>query len=311
MGKINIETCPLCGGKQLERVLTCVDHCVSGEAFYLCRCHGCGFLFTQDFPSEDEIGRYYETPGYISHTDTRKGLVNRLYHRVRTHMLKRKARLVETESHRRQGRLLDIGTGTGYFADTMQRRGWQVEATEKNADARRFTHEHFGLDVKPADALAGLPDGSFDVITLWHVMEHLEHLNETWDQLFRLLAERGTLVVAVPNHTSYDARHYGAFWAAYDVPRHLWHFSPGTLQQLASKHGFILAARHPMPFDAFYISILTERYMRRHGAFARGCLTGLTAWFSTLARKDRSSSLIYIFRKQPSRQQEGETAKTA
>lgn len=302
MGKINITTCPICGGKRLERALTCVDHCVSNELFYLCRCQDCGFLFTQHFPSEDEIGHYYETPNYISHTDTRKGLVNRLYHRVRRRMLKRKARLVEDASHRTEGRLLDIGTGTGYFADTMQRRGWQVEATEKNADARHFAHEHFGLQIKPDTALTDFSSNSFDVITLWHVMEHLEHLNDTWRLLFRLLSERGTLIVAVPNHTSYDANRYGAYWAAYDVPRHLWHFSPATIQRLAAKHGFILAARHPMPFDAFYISILSERYMRHKGAFMRGMLSGLLTWFNTLVRKDHSSSLIYIFRKSVAQQ---------
>ena len=301
MSKINIKICPLCGGERLERFLTCVDHCVSGESFYLCRCADCGFLFTQDFPSEDEIGRYYETPAYISHSDTHKGLVNKLYHRVRAYMLKRKARLVESAAHRHTGRLLDVGTGTGYFPDTMCRRGWQVEAVEKNAGARDFARERFGLEVKPENALKTMPAGGFDVITLWHVMEHLEHLDETWDELYRLLADRGTLVVAVPNCTSFDAGRYGAYWAAYDVPRHLWHFTPATMQRLALKHGFVLAARHPMPFDAFYVSMLTERYMRRRGAFVRGCLTGVLAWFSSLVRKDRSSSMIYVFRKQASR----------
>ena len=300
MGKITITSCPLCGGTRLERALTCVDHCVSGESFYLCRCADCGFLFTQDFPEEGEIGRYYETPAYISHSDTHKGLVNKLYHWVRAFMLKRKARLVEGAAHRRTGRLLDVGTGTGYFPDAMRRRGWQVEAVEKNAGARDFARRHFALEVQPEGALKAMPSEGFDVITLWHVMEHLEHLDETWQELHRLLAGRGTLVVAVPNCTSYDADRYGAYWAAYDVPRHLWHFTPATMQRFALKHGFVLAARHPMPFDAFYVSMLTERYMRRRGAFLRGCVTGIMAWFSSLVRKDRSSSLIYVFRKQAS-----------
>ena len=298
MERINIKTCPVCGGKYLDRVLTCVDHCVSGESFYLCRCHDCGFLLTQDFPDETEIGRYYDFPDYISHTDTHKGLVNKLYHHVRAHMLKRKARLVETELHRQQGRLLDVGAGTGYFADTMRRRGWQVEATEKNAGARQTALERFGLHIRPAEDLQTFPDGSFEAITLWHVMEHLQPLNETWEQLHRLLADYGMLIVAVPNYTSADACRYGAYWAAYDVPRHLWHFAPATMQRLAAKHGFILASRYPMPFDAFYIAIQTERYMRRRGAFLRGCLSGLLAWLASLGHKDRSSSIIYVFRKQ-------------
>ena len=244
------------------------------QAFYLCRCQDCDFLFTQDFPVEAEIGKYYETPDYISHSDTKKGLMNKAYHWVRGYMLGRKARLVAREAHRKEGRLLDIGTGTGYFADTMKRRGWQVEAVEKNAQARAFAKEHFGLDVKPDTALQDFAPGSFDVITLWHVMEHLEHLNETWDTLNSLLTEKGVLIIAVPNCSSYDAKKYGAHWAAYDVPRHLWHFTPGTIQRLGAKHEFILAARHPMPFDAFYVSMLSEKYMGHSMSFFRGILSG-------------------------------------
>ena len=281
----------------MERTLTCVDHYATGEVFHLCRCRECGFLLTQDFPPETEIGRYYATPDYISHSDTKKGLMNSLYHRVRKYMLKRKARLVVHESHRKEGRLLDIGTGTGYFAATMQRQGWQVEAVEKDEGARRFAREHFALQVKPETALRDYAPHSFDVITLWHVMEHLEHLNETWELLNTLLTEKGVLIVAVPNSSSFDACKYGAYWAAYDVPRHLWHFTPATIQRLASKHGFIMAERYPMPFDAFYISMLTERNMRRSCAVLRGAVTGTMAWFSALVRKERSSSMIYVFRK--------------
>ena len=165
---------------------------------------------------------------------------------------------------------------------------------EKNAQARAFAKEHFGLDVKPDTALQDFAPGSFDVITLWHVMEHLEHLNETWDTLNSLLTEKGVLIIAVPNCSSYDAKKYGAHWAAYDVPRHLWHFTPGTIQRLGAKHEFILAARHPMPFDAFYVSMLSEKYMGHSMSFFRGILSGTLAWFSALASKERSSSMIYV-----------------
>lgn len=287
----------MCGGTRLERALTCVDHYATGEMFHLCHCAECGFLFTQDFPSETEIGRYYETPDYISHSDTKKGIVNHTYHYVRRYMLKRKARLVVSEAHRKEGRLLDIGTGTGYFPATMKASGWQVQALEKSASARDFARAHFNLEVKPETALSDYAPESFDVITLWHVMEHLEHLNETWEKLHSLLADKGVLVVAVPNCSSYDAHKYGAYWAAYDVPRHLWHFTPDTMQKLGAKHGFILSARHPMPFDAFYISMLTERYMHHRGAFLRGLWTGTLAGLSSLVKKERSSSMIYVFRK--------------
>lgn len=297
MDILNINTCPLCGGKHLEHAITCTDHYASGEQFSLYRCEDCGFIFTQDAPVEAEIGRYYETPDYISHSDTHKGLMNQVYHRVRKYMLSRKARLIKRTSGLSKGSLLDIGTGTGYFSNEMKERGWQVKAIEKNAHARAFAKEHFELEVEAEDALAGYADDSFDVITLWHVMEHLEPLNETWEKLAQLLKERGVLIVAVPNPNSYDAGKYKKWWAAYDVPRHLWHFTPSAMQQFGGKHGFKLAEQHPMPFDAFYVSMLTEKYKGSRLAFLKGMWTGLLAWFSSLAKAERSSSMIYVFRK--------------
>lgn len=297
MNKLTINACPLCGGTHLKRAMTCTDFYASGEQFDVLSCEDCGFTFTQGVPVEAEIGRYYETPDYISHSDTKKGAMNTLYHQVRKYMLGKKARLIAKESHRKSGRLLDIGTGTGYFAATMVQRGWKVEAIEKNEQARLFAEEHFGLEVKSEAALHEFQAGSFDVITLWHVMEHLEHLDSTWERLYELLSDRGILIVAVPNCSSYDAEKYGEYWAAYDVPRHLWHFTPVTIQQLASKHGFIMAARHPMPFDAFYVSILSEKHRKSSLPFMKGMCTGTMAWFSALGRKERSSSMIYVFRK--------------
>ena len=291
------DKCPLCGKNHLEKSMTCTDHYATGESFDLFRCTDCGFLFTQDVPVEAEIGRYYESPDYISHTDTQKGLMNRVYHHVRKYMLSSKARLVRVKSGLQQGRLLDIGTGTGYFAHTMQTKGWQVSAIEKSPQARQFAKQHFSLDVKAPEALPVLPAEEFDVVTLWHVMEHLEHLNETWDILYRILKQNGTLIIAVPNPTSYDAQKYKEMWAAYDVPRHLWHFSPSAIQQFGAKHGFILEERHPMPFDAFYVSMLTEKYKKHSLFFMRGLFTGMQALLASFVKKDRSSSIIYIFRK--------------
>lgn len=297
MEKLTITTCPLCGSEALRPFMTCTDHYASDEAFGLCRCGDCGFILTQDVPAAGEIGRYYEAPDYISHTDTRKGFMNAVYHRVRSYMLGRKARLVEKESRRKSGRLLDIGAGTGYFAHAMSRRGWQVTAVEKSGQARDFARTHFALDPKPETVLPTLPTGGFDVITLWHVMEHLEDLPAVWQLLHRLLADGGTLIVAVPNCDSYDARRYGDRWAAYDVPRHLWHFTPATLRQFAERYGFGLTACHPMPFDAFYVSMLSERQQGRSMPFLRGLCAGTSAAFKAWGDKRLSSSLIYVLHK--------------
>ena len=297
MNRLIINVCPLCEGKRFDRTMTCIDHYASGEHFDVCSCLDCGFTFTQGAPVESEIAPYYETPDYISHSDTKKGVMNAIYHQVRRNMLGQKARLVIKASHQKEGKLLDIGTGTAYFPHTMQLRGWKVEAIEKNAQARVFAREHFGLEVKDPSFLTQFMLNSFDVITLWHVMEHLEALNETWEQLFQLLTNKGTLIVAVPNCSSYDAEKYGAHWAAYDVPRHLWHFTPDAIQQLAAQHGFMMTACHPMPFDAFYVSMLSEKNKGCSFSFLRGMWMGTRALVSSLVCKERSSSMIYLFRK--------------
>ena len=297
MDILKIDTCPLCSGQQLEHALTCTDHYASGEKFEVVRCVHCGFLMTQNAPIEAEIGKYYETPEYISHSDTQKGLMNRVYHWVRKFMLSRKVALVKRASKRSKGTLLDYGTGTGYFADAMTQKKWIVKAIEKSPQARVFAKERFGLSVDDETKLPSYPTNTFDVVTLWHVMEHLEHLNEMWETLHRILKDKGVLIVAVPNPESYDAKKYKEWWAAYDVPRHLWHFSPSVMQQFGAKHNFVLEERYPMPFDAFYVSMLTEKYKKNSLSFVKGLWTGIWAWFSALEKKERSSSMIYVFRK--------------
>jgi SAM-dependent methyltransferase len=252
---------------------------------------------TQGVPAEAEIGRYYETPDYISHSDTQQGLMNRVYHWVRQYMLSRKAALVKRASGLSEGSLLDYGTGTGYFANAMVCQGWKVKAIEKSPQARAFAKKQFGLDVEAEHTLKDYPSKSLDVVTLWHVMEHLEHLNEMWETLHRILKDKGVLIVAVPNPESYDARKYKEWWAAYDVPRHLWHFSPLVMRHFGEKHSFVLEKECPMPFDAFYVSMLTEKYKGNGLSFVKGLWTGALAWFSALGNKEHSSSLIYVFRK--------------
>ncbi len=298
MRKIVIASCPLCGETHFEPQMTCVDYYKSGEHFDIYRCSSCSFCFTQAFPAEAEIGVYYETPNYISHSDTQKGLMNSVYHRVRSYMLGRKARLVTQASRISRGKLLDVGAGTGYFAATMQQRGWLVDAIEKSADARAVGNEHFGLSMMPDEALFSLAPATYDAITLWHVLEHIEPLRQTCEQLKNLLTPDGVLVVAVPNCASYDAAHYGSHWAAYDVPRHLWHFTPATVATLAQEMGMQIVATEPMPFDAFYVSMLSEKNSGNSNSFVRGLYRGALAWVASIGNKTKSSSVIYIMRKE-------------
>ena len=248
-------------------------------------------------PAETEIGRYYETQDYISHSDTHAGLMNRVYHWVRSYMLGSKARLVEKASNLQHGSLLDIGCGTGYFAHTMQLRGWEVEAIEKSDNARAFAQQQFGLKVQDESQTDSFGDQRFDVITLWHVMEHIENMAALWTSLTRQLKDSGRLIVAVPNCESYDASIYKSRWAAYDVPRHLWHFSVPTMSRMAQQYGFELISKRTMPFDAFYVSMLSEKYKGNKFYFLKGLCVGACCWLKTLWNVDKSSSLIFIFRK--------------
>ncbi|NMA75020.1 MAG: class I SAM-dependent methyltransferase [Bacteroidales bacterium] len=294
---INITFCPLCGAQKFTPVFTCTDYIVSQEQFQLYACDECSFLFTQDFPSENHIDSYYESENYIAHSNTRKGLTALLYHWVRSITLRSKAKLIKREYPHKPGVLLDFGAGNGHFAHIMQKKHWEVEAFEKNKKARTVARARLGMHLKEEKAIQLLAPNSIDVITLWHVMEHLEDINGFFQRFHELLIEQGLLILAVPNHTSYDATYYKQAWAAYDVPRHLWHFSPITMQKWGAKHGFVLAAHYPMYFDGFYVSILSEKNQKHFCSFLRGFFVGLKGFLQSLARKEKSSSMIYVFRK--------------
>ena len=293
----DITICPVCGSRHLHKLSDCADHYATNEIFEIHTCDDCHFCFTQHFPDEKEIGRYYDTTDYISHSDTKKGIINTIYHAVRNFMLQRKAELVEKKSGITHGKILDIGSGTGYFLHVMAQKGWNVEGIEKNSGAASFAKNHFGLKIDAPTQPFTLPENKYDVITLWHVLEHLQALNETGLQMNRALKEDGTLIIAIPNCESYDACYYKEFWAAWDVPRHLWHFSPHTFAIWADKQGFEIESATGMPFDGFYVSMLSEKYKGKKPAFFKGFLRGTLAWLSAKDKYDRSSSVIYVLKK--------------
>lgn len=297
MEKIHLDSCPICGCGNLKPACRAVDHFSSKEEFEVDICPECGFMMTQDAPSEEEIGQYYESPEYISHSNTGRGLVNSLYHLVRSYMLRRKLRLIERESFLRTGHLLDIGAGTGYFAHHAAKAGWKTEALEKSPAAREFAKRRFGIEMIAEEEIKTLRDNSFDVVTMWHVMEHVRDLDKLWSELRRILKEDGVLIVAVPNTGSYDFKKYGHGWAALDVPRHLWHFNASVMQKLSNTRGFKMSDCYAMPFDAFYISAMSEKNAGHNCSFIRGMWTGLMARLHTMAHKEEASSLIYVFRK--------------
>jgi len=289
---LHYDVCPLCQSPAIAKERAVKDHSITKETFDLFRCAACDFLFTQDPPTPETAGRYYKGEEYISHSDSQEGLVNKLYHRAREFMLGQKHRLVSRVSA--QKRLLDYGSGTGYFPDFMQRKGYSVRGIEIDAEARAYGNEKFGIDVHAPEALFDLlQPNSFDVITLWHVLEHLYEPKKYLSRFHELLAKDGKLIIAVPNHTSKDARAYASDWAAYDVPRHLWHFSPATMRKMVGQSGFRVVETRHMPLDPFYVSIMSQKYSSGGGLIGGG-LKGLNSFLNSAVDAERGSSVIYV-----------------
>ena len=290
-----LSPCPACGTREWKNADQVKDYSITGEWFELKECPLCHLKTTFPRPKEAEIGRYYASEDYVSHSDTKSGLINRIYHFARQIMLKKKHKWVRLASGKDKGVLLEVGAGTGHFAHFMQTHGWQVTALEPDEQARKIAFEKLGLNIKPLDELGRQVAGTYDVITLWHVLEHVHDLPGYMDHFRSILKPNGVLIIAVPNHTSGDANKYGTSWAAYDVPRHLWHFSPDSMERLMTKHGFKLSGKIPMPLDAFYVSMLSEKYKGNtvFGSIA-GMLSGLQTYLSAIRNVDKASSVIYV-----------------
>jgi 2-polyprenyl-3-methyl-5-hydroxy-6-metoxy-1,4-benzoquinol methylase len=290
---ITHKNCPLCGSENITSFLEVTDHLLTRESFDIFSCLSCGFVFTQGAPSSVEIGKYYHSQDYISHSDTRKGLMNKLYHFGRTIMLKKKYGMVKKVA--KGMKLLDIGTGTGYFPAFMNQKGYQVAGVEADPKARDFAQKEFGIPVySPEDFMARKLAGKFDVITLWHVLEHVHDFNLYVRLMLEYLEEGGSLVIALPNCSALDARYYKECWAGYDVPRHLWHFTPATLNILAKKHGLKIGKMKRLMLDPFYNSMLSEKYRGNRVFMIFGTVIGKLAYIESLFDIKKSSSVVFF-----------------
>lgn len=269
------------------------DYSVSHESFTIAQCTACGLLLTNPRPDAPSIGRYYESEDYVSHSDTRQGLINQVYQVARTFTVRQKVSLVGKQAARR-GRVLDYGCGTGYFLQACQKAGWQVAGLEPNDTARRLAEQHTGQPINAGD-LSQFEAASFDAITLWHVLEHVHELNATVQQLVRLLKPDGVIIIAVPNAESPDAQYYREQWAAYDVPRHLYHFTAKTITQLLRKHHLQLRTTLPLKLDAFYVSLLSEKYRaERNGGMLAALRSGYKSNRQAGQNGGQYSSLIFV-----------------
>ena len=292
---ISYSECPVCRSGDFAFAFEAKDYSISGETFKVSECSKCSHRFTNPVPDQNEIGKYYESTDYISHSNTSKGIVNKAYQFVRNYTLGSKRKLIRNFSGKSSGNLLDYGCGTGEFLNTMKTSGWNVTGIEPGDSAREMAIKNYGLDVKRYEELQGLDENRFDVITLWHVLEHVHELKPVIQKINRLLKPDGCIIVAVPNYKSTDAELYKKYWAAYDLPRHLYHFSPQSMNKLLTDNGMELAGKRIMPFDSFYVSMLSEKY--KSGGMMRGVWIGFRSWLKALFSTDKCSSLIYLVKK--------------
>lgn len=272
--------------------LKVIDHSVSGEEFTLIKNQEFGFLETTPKPHADQLPHYYESKDYISHTDSKRNLFEIIYHLVRRVALKKKVKLID--NYGSDGKiLLDIGCGTGDFLKVAKDNGWYGYGIEPNEHAREIANKKTNQGVFDTDELLKFKAHRFDVITLWHVLEHLPDLENQIEIYKKLLKPSGTLIVAVPNHRSYDAEYYQEFWAAYDVPRHLWHFSQDSMSNLLRKHFLKVVDVLPMKFDAYYVSLLSEKYKKGRMKLFRAFIIGFKSNWRAKRSKE-ASSLIFV-----------------
>ena len=294
-----VEKCPVCQGKKYKTFLEAQDNTVSREKFQVVRCESCGFLYTNPRPSSEAIGIYYESTDYISHHDEGKDVMSRIYTRVRNYTTQQKINLLE-KSVGKVGTLLDIGSGTGFFLTQAKAAGWRVTGTEPDQQARAISAHRVGEEVFENIWEPQLASKNYDAITMWHVLEHVHLLNETFEWLHEHLNSKGRLFIAVPNPESQDATRFKEHWAAYDVPRHLYHFTKKSMKKLAGIHGFEVERILPMWFDSYYVSLLSSRYEQGETKVPLSVWEGtLSNWKgrSNAAGEPNTSSLIYVLAK--------------
>lgn len=285
------ETCPICESTKIQEDFKTKDYMITQEEFSVYKCGDCGFLFTNPIPAISEIGRYYESDVYVSHSDTKKGLKNFVYHLVRNFTLQRKIDLVKR--YKPHGRLLDIGSGAGYFLNKAKASGFLSHGLEPSDEVRKASIKEFGVKVDSIEALHNLKGESIDIITMWHVLEHVYDLNKDVQKMVNVLKPDGFMIVAVPNPGSWDARYYDSLWGGWDVPRHLYHFKEADIRNLFKKYNAEVVEIKPMQFDPVYVSMLSEQYKGR--SVLHAIWNGMRSYF----HKNRygCTSQIYVIKK--------------
>lgn len=291
----HIEKCPVCGNNETSLFIATKDFFLTQENFNIVKCKACAFIFTNPIPSKSILASYYDSPDYSSHTLKKNSVYGSIYQNIRKINLKNKFKIVQ--KYQNDGHILDVGCGTGELLKYFKDKNWKTTGIEPADNARNFAIENYGLDIYPENKLQQFGNEKFDVISMWHVLEHVVDLNDRIVLLSDLLKPGGHMFIAVPNIESYDAAFYGKYWAALDVPRHLYHFSQQSLTRIVEKHELRLEATYPMKFDAYYVSLLSEKYLKNGiasypKAIVNGCKSNRRA-----SRSGNYSSMIFVVKR--------------
>ena len=289
-----ITFCPVCNSNENKSYLVAKDHLLTNESFAISKCSQCGFLFTNPRPTKDNLNSYYKSDQYISHSDKIQSISDFIYKIVRKYTLYQKEKLILKFA--KQKSILDYGCGTGDFLLTCIKKGWEIYGFEPSNEARKIA------ELKTKSEIYSNPVqlqqlSNISITSLWHVLEHVPDLNDTLLQLKNALSNNGKMIIAVPNHNSYDAAIYKEYWAAYDVPRHLYHFNQMTMKKLMEKHKLKIKEILPMKFDSYYVSLLSEKYRFGKENYINSIITGYKSNRYANLNNNNYSSLIYIVSK--------------
>lgn len=294
--RIEIKACIVCGSTDHQTELLVTDWLVTQEKFNVKRCNKCLFRFTANPPSAEAAGKYYETEEYVEHSDNNDGFINKLYHFGRKWMMKYKLSLIQ--NLQTGNRLLDVGSGAGYFLNFMQQSGYAVEGVEISEKAVKGCKDKYNIDAyHPSRLIGNKIEINVDIITLWHVFEHVYEYDEYFNSFSKLLSKDGRLIIAMPNYKCLEEKIYRTHWNGYDTPRHLWHFTPETFKKFAADRGFEIVKMKSLPLDPFYNSMISASYKKSFTLLPITLLNGILSSILSSISLKHSSSIVYILKK--------------
>ncbi len=288
-----VAKCPVCQSTAIKPLRDVNDLFGNKEVFTLNLCDQCETLITSPRPNEKNIVTYYKSNSYVSHGDSGGSILDLIYKGVQRINFRHKHSILSRYTLNKKH--LDYGCGTGSFLSYLKDKGWRVSGVEPDSNARSIAQNRYNLP-NVYDSLNRVTETAFSSISLFHVLEHVHRLEVTLEQLTGLLSKNGVLILALPNYKSFDAQYYQEYWAGYDVPRHLYHFSQKSIHHLAKSFGLNIVATHPMKFDSYYVSLLSEEYKRGTKHYLKAFEQGYRSNREAL-KTNEYSSLIYVLSK--------------